>query len=90
MFLQRLTDYPLSDLLHSYYGVAVCQLEPEPLKNTIVELLNRGHLHLVLEATDGSFVASRRSQHVQRRQRGRGCPEMDTRAWAAVLHQTIQ
>lgn len=55
MFLHRLTDYPLSDLLHSFYGVAVCQLEPEPLKNTIIELLNRGHRHLVLEATDGSL-----------------------------------
>src|SRR5690242_20218955 len=55
MFLHRLTDYPLSDLLHSFYGVAVCQLDPEPLKNTICELLNRGHHHLVLEATDGSL-----------------------------------
>lgn len=49
-FLQRLADYPLSDLLHSGYGVVVCQLDPEPLKS--IELLNR---HLVLEATDGSL-----------------------------------
>ena len=55
MFLHRLTDYPLSDLLHSFYGVAICQLDPEPLKNIIIELLNRGHRHLVLEATDGSL-----------------------------------
>ena len=55
MFLQRLTDYPLSDLLHSFYGVAVCRLDPEPLKSIIVELLNRGHRHLVLEAQDGSL-----------------------------------
>lgn len=55
MFLHRLTNYPLSDLLHGFDGVAVCQLDPEPLKNTICELLNRGHRHLVLEATDGSL-----------------------------------
>jgi hypothetical protein len=42
MFLHRLTDYPLSDLLHGFYGVAVCQLDPEPLKSTIIELRNRG------------------------------------------------
>lgn len=55
MFLQRLTDYPLSHLLHSFYGIAVCQLAPEPLKATICELWNRGHRHRVLEATDGSL-----------------------------------
>ena len=55
MFLHRLTDYPLSDLLHSGYGLAVCQLDPEPLKNTICELLNRGHRHLVLEDVGGSL-----------------------------------
>lgn len=55
MFLQRLTDYPVSDLLHSFYGIAVCQLDPEPLKATICELWNRGHRHLVLEAADGSL-----------------------------------
>jgi hypothetical protein len=55
MFLHRLTDYPLSDLLHSVIDVAVCQLDPEPLKATICELLSRGHRHLVLEAQDGSL-----------------------------------
>lgn len=55
MFLHRLTDYPLSDLLHSAYGLAVCQLAPEPLKATNCELWNRGHRHLVLEAMDGSY-----------------------------------
>ncbi|MEN6607328.1 MAG: hypothetical protein ABFD60_08780 [Bryobacteraceae bacterium] len=55
MFLQCLTDYPLSDLLHSGYSVAICQLDPEHLKNTICELWSRRHRHLVLEATDGSL-----------------------------------
>ena len=55
MFLKRLTDYPLANLLHSSDGVALCKLEPEPLKDLIIELGNRGHQHLVLDATDGTL-----------------------------------
>jgi hypothetical protein len=52
--LHRFTYCPLSHLLRSIYGVAVCQLDPEPLKSIIVERWNRGHRYLVPEASDGS------------------------------------
>jgi hypothetical protein len=58
MFLKRLPDYPLANLLHSDNGVAICQLEAEPLKDAIIELWNAGRRHLVLEAADGSLLAS--------------------------------
>jgi hypothetical protein len=51
--LHRLTDYSLSDLLHSAYGVAICQLAEEHLNATISELSNRRHRHPVLEVADG-------------------------------------
>jgi hypothetical protein len=54
MLLKRLR-YDIVNLLHGDDGVAVCHLDTEPLKATIIELLNRGLSHLVLESTDGSY-----------------------------------
>ncbi len=58
MFFQRLPDYPLANLFHSDDSVAVGQLTPEPLKDAIIDLLNRGQRHLVLEAADGFWLVA--------------------------------
>jgi hypothetical protein len=54
MFLQRL-KYNVANRLHSKDAVTLMQLDPESLKNTIIELWNRGLTHLVLEDSDGAY-----------------------------------
>ena len=54
MLFQRLPAYPLSNLLHSDDGVAICQLDPDVFRNLICDMWGR-YSHLVIEDSDGHY-----------------------------------